>query len=317
MYEYEIVLHPAIFYFNEVRMKQVRFMLRSSMGKNRSTYFFFTFPAVVLYTFFFILPMIVGIFYSFTDWNGVGKNYNFIGFKNYLALIKDQRILNSLLVNFNYVIVLIIVIPSIALLSALVLNSKIRYKTLFRSIYFFPAVLSMITVALIWNEILYRALPYIGEILNLELLKNNILSNKSTAIYGILLVNIWQGLSVPTVLYIAGLQTIPDNLYEAATIDGANALQKFRSITLPFLLPVMNVILVLNLRSGLTVFDYIKAMTDGGPGGATEAIGILIYNTGFAEIKFSYAITQSILLFMIIASISFIQFKITGKKEVE
>jgi len=252
-----------------------------------------------------------------TDWNGISKKYNFIGLQNFAKLLGDERLRSSLLINLNYIAVLIVVIPSLSLLTALVLNNKaVKFNNFQRSIYFFPAVLSLITVALVWNEILYRAVPLIGEMLDLEFLKTNLLSSKKTAIYGILLVHIWQGLAVPTVLYIAGLQTIPDSLYEAAIIDGANGFQRFKSITLPYLIPVMNVVLVLTLKAGLTTFDYVKGMTDGGPGGATEVIGILIFRHGFSEMKFSYAITESLLLFIIIGVISFFQFRLMNKKEV-
>lgn len=292
-------------------------MQNKTFKQHRLVYFLFTAPALLFYSFFFVFPVITGIYYSMTDWNGVSRKYNFIGFGNFAGMFRDERLLNSLLVNLNYIVVIIVVIPCLSLLTALVLNSRaIKFNTFFRSLYFFPAVLSLITVALIWNEIFYRAIPLIGEKTGLEFLTTNILSSKSTAIYGILLVHIWQGLAVPTVLLLAGLQTIPKSLFEAATIDGANAFQKFKSITFPFLIPVLNIILVLTLKAGLTAFDYIKGMTDGGPGGATEVIGILIFRHAFSEMKFSYAITESLLLFVIIAVVSFIQFRFMNKKEV-
>ncbi len=292
-------------------------MQNKTFKQHRLVYFLFTAPALLFYSFFFVFPVVTGIYYSMTDWNGVSRKYNFIGFGNFVGMFRDERLLNSLLVNLNYIVVIIVVIPCLSLLTALVLNSRaIKFNTFFRSLYFFPAVLSLITVALIWNEIFYRAIPLIGEKIGLEFLTTNILSSKSTAIYGILLVHIWQGLAVPTVLLLAGLQTIPKSLFEAATIDGANAFQKFKSITFPFLIPVLNIILVLTLKAGLTAFDYIKGMTDGGPGGATEVIGILIFRHAFSEMKFSYAITESLLLFVIIAVVSFIQFRFMNKKEV-
>lgn len=292
-------------------------MRNRGLKQHKITYFVFTIPALLLYSFFYIYPVLTGIYYSMTDWNGISRQYNFIGLKNFSALFSDPKLKNSLLINLHYVAVLIAVIPTLSLLTALVLNSKaVKLSSFFRSIYFFPAVLSLITVALVWNEILYRAFPLIGEMLDLEFLKTNLLSSKKTAIYGILLVHIWQGLAVPTVLYIAGLQTIPNSLIEAAIIDGANAFQRFKNITIPYLIPVMNVILVLTLKAGLTTFDYVKGMTDGGPGGATDVIGLLIFRHGFSEMKFSYAIAESLLLFIIIGIVSFFQFRLMNKKEV-
>lgn len=275
----------------------------------------FTLPAVVLYCIFFVSPVLSGIFYSFTDWNGITRKYSFIGFSNYLKLFGDSRLKNSLTFNFKYVLILVTVILFFSFLLALLLNSNIRFRTMFRSFYFFPAVLSLITVGLIWNEILYRAIPVIGKYFGIEFLSSNILSSPKTAIFGIAIVHIWQGTAIPTVLLLAGLQSIPKDLYEAATIDGANIFQKVINITVPLLLPIFNVVIVLVLKSGLTVFDYISALTDGGPAGATESIAYLIYNEAFIEMKFSYAITQSLIIFIIIAIASTIQFKIFNTHE--
>ena len=140
--------------------------------------------------------------------------------------------------------------------------------------------------------------------------------NAKTAQFGILLVNLWQGLSIPTVLFIAGLQVIPNELYEAATIDGANAWNKFWSITLPFIMPVVNVVLILSLKSGVMIFDLIRAMTDGGPGRATESISLLIYRNAFAENNYSFGVAQSVVMFIFIGVVSLIQFSILGKREV-
>jgi raffinose/stachyose/melibiose transport system permease protein len=287
-----------------------------TIKKSKFIFFLFTVPTLLLYSIFFIFPMILGVYYSMTDWNGISKKYSFIGLSNFQRLFGDARLRSSLAFNFKYVLILIICINSIALILALLLNSKIKLRTLARSVFFLPAVLSLVTVGLIWNEIFYRVIPKIGEILSWPLLESNILSSSKTAIYGVLLVHIWQGLAIPTVLFLAGLQSIPSDLYEAATIDGANSFNKFKSITIPFLIPILNINLITTIKSGLTVFDYIKVMTDGGPGRATEAIGILIYNHAFVEMKFSYAVAESLLLFVIIGAISIMQFKFFNKREV-
>jgi raffinose/stachyose/melibiose transport system permease protein len=189
-------------------------------------------------------------------------------------------------------------------------------QTFFRSAFFFPAVLSLVVIGLMWNEILYRIGPMVGQLLDIEVLKKNILSNPGTAQFGILLVNVWQGLATPTVLFIAGLQVIPVDLYEAATIDGASAWLKFKAITLPFLMPVVNVVLILTFKSGVTLFDLLRGMTDGGPGRATESIGLLIYRNSFAENRFAFGVAQSVVLFVFIAIVSVFQLTIMNKKEV-
>ena len=134
--------------------------------------------------------------------------------------------------------------------------------------------------------------------------------------YGILITHIWQGVAIPTVLVIAGLQTVPEELKEAAALDGASAFQVFRYITIPFLLPVISMILVLVLKDGLMVYDYVLALTTGGPAGATESITMLLFKQGFEELKFSYAISQAITVAIVIIAVSILQISLTNRKKV-
>ena len=204
----------------------------------------------------------------------------------------------------------------LSLLIALALNQLGKSSTFFRSVYFIPAVLSLVTVGLIWNELFLRALPVIGKSLGIGFLSTNILGNPKTAMFGVLIVNLWQGCAIPTVLFVAGLQSVPKDLYEAATIDGANAWQKFKAITVPFLIPIITMVVITTTKGGLTIFDYIKAMTDGGPAQATEAIGILIYRHAMSEGKFAQSVAESMILFVIVAIVSFATIKLTSNKQV-
>lgn len=273
-------------------------------------------PAVILYTIFFMVPVVTGIYYSLSDWDGISITYRMIGIKNFKKVLMDDRFRNAFVFSIKYTLILTAAGNILALILAHFLNSKIKFRGFFRGIYFFPAVLSMITVGLIFNEIFYRVLPSLGDLTGVGFLKSNLLANPDLAIYGILGVHIWQGIAVPTVLYLAGLQNIPKELEEAADLDGAGIWQKFRNINFPFLIPVMNVALVMLVKAGLTTFDYIRAMTDGGPGWATESIGLLIYNHAFKEMKFSYSIAESLVLFVIIAVVSAVQFGVLNHKEV-
>jgi len=292
-----------------LRKKNAR---RSGSG----TYMAFVLPPAALYTVFLVLPILLGIYYSFTDWNGVARTHSFVGPANYIRMFKDARMVNALLFTLRYTALLTVGVVVLALICALCLNAQIKGQALFRAVFFFPAVLSMVVIGLMWNEILYRLGPMAGQALNIEVLKKNILSNPATAQYGILLVNLWQGVATPTVLLLAGLQVIPAELYEAATIDGAGPVHRFRAITLPYLTPVLNVVLVLTVKAGLTLFDLLRGMTDGGPGRATESIGLLIYRNAFAENRFSFGVAQSVVLFVLIAGISVVQFGFLNKRGV-
>lgn len=300
-------------------MKKVNNMTkgRRLMAEKKLTYGLFALPGFFLYCCFFILPIIMGIYYSMTDWNGISPQFDFIGLQNYAKVIVDKGFRKVLLFNIRYTLFLVTGTVVLGVVLALLLNAKIKGRAFFRAFYFFPAILSMITVSLIFNQIFYRVIPVIGQILGSKTFSTNILANKNLAIYGVLFVHIWQGVALPTLLFLAGLQTIPDELFEAAALDGASALQKFRYITMYFLLPTLSVVLVLSLKSGLMVFDYIKSLTDGGPGGVTQSIALLIYNHGFIQNKYSYSIAEAIITGLIIALISAVQIRFVDGKKVQ
>jgi len=281
-------------------------------------YFLFSLPALVLFTLLYAVPMVRGVYYSFTDWNGLAKNFHLIGFANYARAFSNSRVLNSMFFTAKYAALLVVLVLFLAMALALIVTYGIRSRArlVFRSLFFAPVVLSLITVGLIFNEIFFRVIPQLGRMLGSELLSKNILGNPTTVIFGILIVNIWQGVGIPFVMLLAGLQNIPQDIREAAIIDGANPAQSFAAITVPFLLPVINVVFVLTFKNGLTVFEYIQAMTDGGPARSSEAVGFLIYKIAFWENKMSYAMSISVVLLVVITVVSLFQIKLSSRFEV-
>ena len=289
------------------------------MVKNKEqniTFFLFIIPSFVLYTVFSILPILLGVFYSFTNWDGIKREYKFIGFSNYIKMFKDERFLNSALFNISYAVIFVIGIVIFSVCIALLLNRKIKCQSFFRSTYFFPAVISALTGGLIFNQIYGKGLPYIGEALGIGFLQRNMLTTAFGARAGILIVSLWQGVAIPTVLVLSALQTVPTELIESASLDGANGRQIFRHLTLPFLLPTLGIIVTLNLKSGLMLYDYVMALTTGGPARATESITMLIYTQAFDEMKFSYSIAESVVVAVVILLFSLFQIKITNRKKV-
>ena len=290
----------------------------SAMTRERiTTYGLFCLPGFIAYCVFLIFPILMGVYYSFMDWNGISKSYNFIGFANYAKLFTDKKFGEALLFNFRYTIMLIVGVVVISVVLALLLNKEFKGRSFFRTLYFLPAVLSMITVSLVFKQVFFYVLPAIGKALGIEALSTNILASKQNAIYGVLFVHLWQGVALPTLLFLAGLQTIPTELYEAAAIDGANGWQQFKHITVAYLIPTLSVVLVLLVKQGLMVFDYVKSMTAGGPGTATQTIALLIYNNGFERNRYSYSIAQAIATGVIIALISAIQIQASNRKKVD
>lgn len=290
---------------------------RMTFYKKQSIIFsLFAVPQAIVYTLFFIAPIIGGIIYSFTDYNGINKKLNFVGLSNYRAVFSNSRFTKTVMFNLKYSLLLVLFVVSLSLLLALILNGELKGKTLFRSIFFFPAVLPLLTMGLVFNSIITKGIPELGMRLGLKSWQISLLSRPNTAIYAILFVALWQGLAIPTVLFLAGLQTVPKELEESASLDGASRFQVFRYITVPFLLPVFTMVFVLTLKQGLMVFDLIMSMTQGGPAGATESMAMLIYNHGFVERRLSVAMAEALILAALVCFVSFVQIVWSNKKRI-
>ena len=291
---------------------------KNKMTRKEKILLSWTIIPLALYTLFFIVPVAMGINYSFTDWNGLTQTYNYNGIANFISLFTSKRILNSLAFTGKYTFFLVIIIMFLAMLFTILLTYVVstRLRTFFRSVIFFPVVLSLVTVGLVWNQIMYSVLPQLGQMLGIGWLSSNILGDPKTAMWGVIFVNVWQGVAVPFVILLAGIQNVPTDLYEAAKIDGATPFKLFTKITIPFLIPTINVAFVMVLKSGITVFDYIQAMTAGGPMRSTESAGVLIYELAFTDSKAGQASAYAFLLLIIIALISVLQMKVSSKVEV-
>ena len=281
---------------------------------DKMTFLLFTIIPLVLYTFFYIISVVSGMYYSLTDWNGLNPTYNFVGISNYIALSKNIFMWRSLGRTLLYALMLVVCITILSLIIALVLNSVKRFKVFTKSVFFFPDMLGSVAVALIWDQMFYQLIPALGRMVGLNL--QTPLAGSKTAIYGVLFVNVWQAVAMPTIILLAGLQSIPEDLFESAMIDGASRWQSFRYITLPFLVPTLTVNMVLNLKAGITTFDYAFALTGGGPNRATEFIGLMIYNDGFKDSNFAAANAKAVVLALIIAILSFVQIKQSQKHEI-
>jgi raffinose/stachyose/melibiose transport system permease protein len=288
----------------------------SIVRSNKRPFLLFILPGLAVYIFIYIYPMLNGIFYSFTDWNGFGKTIELVGFKNYIKTFTYGRFYRSLFFTLKYTLFLTIFANGFGLILALILNRSMKGKIFFRAMYFFPAILSMITAGLIWNEIFYRIIPLIGQAIGSEVLSSSILGNGKLAGYGILWVHIWQYTAQPFVLFLAGLQAIPGSIVDAARIDGARPLQVFKYITVPYLIPIFEIVIVLTIKYGFVIFDYIIAMTNGGPGGATESMSVMIYKLGFNEARFSAGCAMAVIMFAIIVGLSFSQLSLLRDREV-
>ena len=283
---------------------------------NRNWAYLFVLVPIALQLIFFYAPMAQGFYYSFTNWTGLTNNYDLIGFQNYQAIISDQRFMKSVSFTVIFTIGLIVGEVLIGIMVARFLNRKIKGVGFFRTAYFFPAVLSTVTLGLIFKQVFNYGLPQLGEKLGIGFLEQNLIANEKTVFWGVLFVALWQGVAMPIVIFLAGLQSIPEEILEAASIDGATNRQKFRHIELPYLLPSLSMVFIMALKSGLTAFDLIFALTGGGPSDKTTTLGLLVYNYAFKSNQYGYANAIAVVLFLVIAVISIIQIRLSKRFEV-
>jgi raffinose/stachyose/melibiose transport system permease protein len=272
-------------------------------------------PAVVLFFTFHTYPALQGVYYSFTNSKGYGA-YDFVGLKNYVNLFKDGRVLNAYIFTFKFAVISTILVNIISLILAIALNSKIIFQKLLKSIYFLPLVLSVLIIGYIFNYIFTYLIPDAGKAIGIEVLSKSILGNPELAWIGIVFVAVWQACAFNTIIYLAGLQTIPIDLYEAANIDGASGWKQFRYITFVLIAPFFTVNMVLAMKNFLMVFAHVVALTGGGPGRATESISLLIYDGGFNGAEFAYQSANAVIYFFVILIISIIQIKFLQKREI-
>lgn len=278
------------------------------------TFLLITIPILALFVCFNTIPLIRGVIYSFTNFKGFG-NYDWVGFRNYIDLFSDARVGKSYLFTFKLAIVTTIVVNVISLLLALALNSKIRAKSFFRGAYFLPNILGSLVVGYIFNYFFTYILPALADMLGIRALSTSILSNPSAAWIGIMIVCAWQAVAMNTIIYISGLQTVPEDVYEAGGLDGATGIKQFRYLTFPLIIPFFSINMVLCIKNFLMVFDQIMAMTKGGPAQSTESISYLIYNNGMSGGQFGFQSANAVVFFITIVVISVAQMKFSSKKE--
>jgi raffinose/stachyose/melibiose transport system permease protein len=271
----------------------------------RSRYpLYFAMPALAVYLVFVIVPAVTGIGYSFTDWNAYNRNVNFVGFDNFAEIFSpDENYLLFLRNTLVFTIVSIILKTVLALALALLLNDTVkRLAHLYRVFIFLPAILPTLIVALIFKSILHPSNGILNQSLRavgLDVLAQRWLVDPSIALFSVIGVDTWKGVGYIMVILLAGLQSIPRDYYEAAEIDGANAWQKLRYVTIPMLMPAIAVITALNVLHGLRVFDIVYALTNGGPGYATEVLYTVIFKA-FSQGQYGLGTALSTVLLVIL-----------------
>jgi raffinose/stachyose/melibiose transport system permease protein len=273
----------------------------------KRTFMLMTIPIVALFFAFNTLPLIKGVMYSFTNFRGYGT-YDWVGLRNYIDLFQDGRVGKSYLFTLKMAVAATIVTNVISLILALGLNSKIKFKSTLRGMYFIPNILGALVVGYIFNYFFTYIIPALFN-------TTSILASSTWAWVGIVAVCAWQAIAMNTIIYISGLSTVPEDVYEAGSIDGATGWERFKSLTFPLIIPFFSINMVLSGKNFLMVFDQIMALTKGGPAQSTESISFLIYNNGMAGGQFGFQSANAVLFFVIIVAFSVAQLQFTSSKE--
>ena len=285
--------------------------LKRMNGRER-TFLLITIPILALFFCFNTLPLIKGVIYSFTNFRGYGE-FDWVGIRNYADLFTDARVGKSYLFTFKLAIVATIVVNVLSLVLALRLNSKIKFKSALRGMYFVPNILGALVVGYIFNYFFTYILPAVVKMMGGK--GDSILASSKWAWVAIVIVCAWQSVAMNTIIYISGLQTVPEDVYEAGSLDGATGWKKFKNLTFPLILPFFTIHMVLCMKNFLMVFDQIMALTKGGPAQSTESISFLIYNNGMAGGQFGFQSANAVVFFVVIVVISVLQMNFLGNKE--
>ena len=275
----------------------------------------FILPALIIYLLFSITPFLYTIYYSFTDYTDMNPiNLHFVGLKNYIKVLQTPVMLAAIKNPVIYAILLTGFQTLLGLPLAFVLNQKLKSRNLLRAVFFFPAVFSSLIIGYLWNFIMSSSdFGLINNILHqLGLGTLNFFTSKN-ALYSVILTQIWQWTGWAMVIFLANLQSISPDLYEAAEIDGANGLKKFMYVTLPLMCPSVKIVIVTGLIGGMKVFDIIYSMTSGGPGDATQTVMTVMMKKGISEGFYSTGSAFGVCFFIIVLAISAIVTKLMGK----
>lgn len=276
------------------------------------TFLLMTVPILILFFLFNTLPLIKGAIYSFTNFKGYGT-YDWVGLRNYIDLFQDGRVGRSYWFTFKLALVSTVVVNVISLILALGLNSKIKFKSTLRGLYFIPNILGALVVGYIFNYFFTYILPAMVQMVGGE--GTSMLASTKWAWVAIMIVCAWQSIAMNTIIYISGLQTVPEDVYEAGSIDGATGWAQFKNLTFPLILPFFSINMVLCMKNFLMVFDQIMALTKGGPAQSTESISYLIYNNGMSGGQFGFQSANAVVFFIMIVVISVAQMTFTSKRE--
>ncbi len=285
--------------------------------KNKNFAFFgFVGPCLLAFTLVVLIPLLFGIYYSFTDWNGIRADVNFIGISNYLKILDDQQFLDSFIFTVKFTIGAVISINIIGFSLALLVTRELKGSNLLRTVFFMPNLIGGLILGFIWQFIFIKGFGALGQLTN-QMWLMGWLSNQETGLWGLIILMSWQLSGYVMVIYIAQIQSIPVELTEASKIDGANSWQQIKNIIFPLVRPAFTISLFLTLSNSFKLFDQNLSLTNGGPARSTEMLALNIYKTAFTFNKMGLAQAEAVIFLLIVGAFTLTQVYISKKGEVE
>ena len=296
--------------------KKARLKHRSPAGKNRRGLILWLVPAGLFYAFVTVVPSFRGLVYAFTDWNGLSASFNFIGFENFVSVFQDPMTLAATLQTLFYAIVVTIAETAVGLGLALGLTTSIRSRNLLRVVLFMPFVITPIVVAFLWKYIYTPSGPLDQVVSALGLTPPGWLGDPEVAKWSVSLAIIWQLLGLAIVIFIAAISTLPEEIVEAAHLDGANAFHRFWFVTLPMLRPAMTIVIVLTMLTCIKLFDQVWVLTQGGPSNSTQSLTTALYQKAFTFGNFGDASVLAIIITVLGSIAALVQFRLQRRRGV-
>ncbi|TDL67588.1 sugar ABC transporter permease [Rhodococcus qingshengii] len=286
--------------------------------KDAGLFTLFVGPVLLAFTLVVLIPFFTGIYYAFTDWNGVTGTVKWVGLDNFKYLFsEDKQFQQSFMLTTKYTVVSIILTNVIGFGLALLVAQRLKTRNLLRTVFFMPNLIGGLILGFIWQFIFVKGFASIGELTGIPLFELAWLGDANTAFWGIVIVSLWQGAGYIMIIYIAALQNVPQELIEAARIDGANRFQILRHITMPLVAPAVTICLFLTTASSFKVFDANLSLTNGGPFKSTEMLALNIYTEAFVNNRYGIGEAKALIFFIVVAAITVLQVTISKKKEVE
>lgn len=285
--------------------------------KRQLLFWAFVGPLVFAFVVVVVVPFLWGIYYSFTEWNGIVKSQvEWVGLRNYIELFQDEQFVYSFWFTARFAVVSVILINAIGFALALLVTQPLRSSHTLRTVFFMPNLIGGLILGFVWQFIFIQVFTGLADLLKIEMLRGW-LASPETGFWGLVMLMTWQMAGYTMVIYIAALQSIPGELLEAAEIDGSTMWSKTRHIIIPLVAPAFTINMFLMLSNSFKLYDQNLSLTNGGPFNSTQMLAMNIYNTAFMFDRMGFAQAKAVIFFLVVATVSIIQVRMNKRREVE